>query len=231
MPTKPGTYATFKTTQGNIVVELFEKDAPQTVANFIGLAEGTREWNSRSKKGAKLYDGTIFHRVIPNFMIQGGDPEGTGMGGPGYKFADETKGSPHGFQKPGKLAMANAGPNTNGSQFFITVTDTSWLTGKHTIFGEVVEGYDIVEKISHVPTASQDKPRTPVVLESVTIERVGEVPFINRRHSERAARRIPVVVVSKLKGLLTERAFRIFCPKCHLTPVIRQLESGSVGTR
>jgi cyclophilin family peptidyl-prolyl cis-trans isomerase len=120
MPTKPGTYATFKTSEGTIVVELFEKDAPQTVANFIGLAEGTKEWNSRSKKGAKLYDGTIFHRVIPNFMIQGGDPEGSGMGGPGYKFADETKGSPHGFQKPGKLAMANAGPNTNGSQFFIS---------------------------------------------------------------------------------------------------------------
>ena len=108
MPTKPGTYATFKTSEGTIVVELFEKDAPQTVANFIGLAEGTKEWNSRSKKGDKLYDGSIFHRVIPNFMIQGGDPEGTGMGGPGYKFADETKGSPHGFQKPGKLAMANA---------------------------------------------------------------------------------------------------------------------------
>ena len=105
-------------------------------------------------------------------MIQGGDPEGTGMGGPGYKFADETKGSKHGFQQPGKLAMANAGPNTNGSQFFITVTDTSWLTGKHTIFGEVVEGYDIAEKISKVPTASQDKPKTPVVLESVTINRI-----------------------------------------------------------
>jgi peptidyl-prolyl cis-trans isomerase A (cyclophilin A) len=105
-------------------------------------------------------------------MIQGGDPEGTGMGGPGYKFADETKGSPHHFQKSGKLAMANAGPNTNGSQFFITVTDTSWLTGKHTIFGEVVEGYDIVEKIATVPTASQDRPRTAVVLESVTIERI-----------------------------------------------------------
>ena len=166
-----GTYAIFETSQGNIVCKLFEKEAPKTVENFIGLAEGTKEWNSRSKKGDKLYDGTIFHRVIPNFMIQGGDPESTGMGGPGYKFADETKGSPHGFQKPGKLAMANAGPNTNGSQFFITVADTNWLTGKHTIFGEVVEGYDIVEKISKVPTAAQDKPRTPVVLESVTIEK------------------------------------------------------------
>ncbi len=172
MPTKPGTYATFKTSEGTVVCELFEKDAPETVANFIGLAEGTKEWNSRSKKGAKLYDGTIFHRVIPQFMIQGGDPEGTGMGGPGYKFADETKGSKHGFQQPGKLAMANAGPNTNGSQFFITVTDTSWLTGKHTIFGEVVEGYDIVEKISKVSRDGMDRPKTPVVLESVTIERI-----------------------------------------------------------
>ena len=122
MPTKPGTYATFKTSEGTVVCELFEKDAPETVANFIGLAEGTKDWNSRSKKGAKLYDGTIFHRVIPQFMIQGGDPEGTGMGGPGYKFADETRGSRHGFQEKGKLAMANSGPNTNGSQFFITVS-------------------------------------------------------------------------------------------------------------
>ena len=163
--------ATFNTSEGKIVCKLFDKEAPQTVENFIGLAEGSKKWESRSKKGDKLYDGTIFHRVIPNFMIQGGDPEGTGMGGPGYKFADETKGSPHEFRAPGKLAMANAGPNTNGSQFFITVTDTSWLTGKHTIFGEVTEGYDIVEKISKVPTGSQDKPKTPVVLESVTIER------------------------------------------------------------
>ncbi len=165
MPTKPGTYATFKTTEGTIVCELFEKDAPETVANFIGLAEGTKDWNSRSKKGAKLYDGTIFHRVIPQFMIQGGDPEGTGMGGPGYKFADETKGSKHGFQEKGKLAMANAGPNTNGSQFFITVADTSWLTGKHTIFGEVVEGYDIVRKNlqsqprRHGPPQNPSRPR------------------------------------------------------------------------
>ena len=172
MPTKPGTYATFKTTEGTIVCELFEADAPLTVANFIGLAEGSKEWSSRSKKGDKLYDGTVFHRVIPNFMIQGGDPEGNGMGGPGYKFADETRGSRHGFQEKGKLAMANSGPNTNGSQFFITVADTSWLTGKHTIFGEVVEGYDIVEKISKVGRDGMDRPKTPVVLESVAIERV-----------------------------------------------------------
>ena len=172
MPNKPGTYATFKTSEGTIVCELFEADAPETVKNFISLADGSKEWNSRSKKGSKLYDGTVFHRVIPSFMIQGGDPEGTGMGGPGYKFADETKGSKHGFNQKGKLAMANSGPNTNGSQFFITVADTSWLTGKHTIFGEVVEGYDVVEKISKVSRDSQDRPKTPVTLESVTIERV-----------------------------------------------------------
>ena len=165
------TTAIFKTSEGTFKARLFEQEAPETVKNFIGLAEGTKEWNSRSKKGDKLYDGTIFHRVIPNFMIQAGDPEGTGMGGPGYKFADETKGSPHHFKTPGKLAMANAGPNTNGSQFFVTVTDTSWLTGKHTIFGEITEGYDIVEKISKVPTGAGDKPRKDVVLESVTIER------------------------------------------------------------
>jgi peptidyl-prolyl cis-trans isomerase A (cyclophilin A) len=163
--------ATFDTTEGKIVCKLFEAEAPETVKNFVGLAEGTKEWNSHSKKGPKLYDGTIFHRVIPEFMIQGGDPEGSGMGGPGYKFADETKGSSLNFKKPGMLAMANSGPNTNGSQFFITVTDTSWLTGKHTIFGEVIEGYDIVEKISRVPRGGMDQPKTPVVLNSVTIAR------------------------------------------------------------
>ncbi|WP_263418802.1 peptidylprolyl isomerase [Terriglobus albidus] len=168
----PGTYAVFNTSEGTFVCVLFEKDAPQTVANFIGLAEGTKDWNSPSKKGAKLYDGTIFHRVIPDFMIQGGDPEGSGMGGPGYRFADETKGSPHGFQEKGKLAMANAGPNTNGSQFFVTVAPTTWLTGRHTIFGEVVEGYDVVEKISKVATAAMDRPKKDVKIESLVIERV-----------------------------------------------------------
>jgi peptidyl-prolyl cis-trans isomerase A (cyclophilin A) len=145
------------------------------VKNFIELAEGAREWThptTRVKSSDKLYDGTIFHRVIPDFMIQGGDPAGNGMGGPGYRFADETKGSPHKFDKHGKLAMANSGPNTNGSQFFITVATTDWLTGKHTIFGEVVEGMDIVKKISLVSRNSLDKPHKPVVLESVVIERV-----------------------------------------------------------
>ena len=174
MTRQPGTYATFETSQGTIVCRLFEKDAPVTVKNFIELAEGTREWThprTRQKSKANLYDGTIFHRVIPDFMIQGGDPEGTGMGGPGYKFEDETKGSPHKFDKSGKLAMANAGPNTNGSQFFITVAPTPWLTGNHTIFGEVVEGQDIADKITAVPRNRQDRPLQDVVLKSVKIER------------------------------------------------------------
>lgn len=175
MAQAPGTYAHFNTTEGKITVRLFETDAPVTVKNFIELAEGAKEWThpgTRAKSKDKLFDGTIFHRVIPDFMIQGGDPTGTGMGGPGYRFQDETKGSPHKFDKPGKLAMANSGPNTNGCQFFITVAATPWLTGNHTIFGEVVEGQDIANKISKVPRGAQDKPNTPVVLESVTIERV-----------------------------------------------------------
>jgi peptidyl-prolyl cis-trans isomerase A (cyclophilin A) len=175
MTRTPGTYAVFETSEGNIVCRLFEKDAPKTVANFVELAEGTREWthpSTRKKSKDRLYDGTIFHRVIPEFMIQGGDPQGTGMGGPGYQFEDETKGSPHKLDKAGKLAMANAGPNTNGSQFFITVAPTTWLTGKHTIFGEVVEGQDVVTKISEVPRGRNDRPNKDVVLKKVTIERV-----------------------------------------------------------
>src|SRR3954467_7749269 len=172
MARTPGLYANFDTTEGKIVVRLFEQEAPKTVKNFVDLAEGKREWThpgTRKKSSDPLYNGTVFHRVIPNFMIQGGDPMGSGFGGPGYRFEDETKGSPHSFDKPGKLAMANSGPGTNGCQFFITVAATQWLTGNHTIFGEVVEGQEIADKISKVPTAAQDKPRTPVVLESVTI--------------------------------------------------------------
>jgi peptidyl-prolyl cis-trans isomerase A (cyclophilin A) len=156
------------------VCRLFDKEAPKTVANFVELAEGKREWThpvSHKKSTDRLYDGTIFHRVIPDFMIQGGDPAGNGMGGPGYQFEDETKGSPHKFDKPGKLAMANAGPNTNGSQFFITVAPTTWLTGKHTIFGEVVEGQDVVNKITSVPRNRQDRPMKDVTLKAVNIER------------------------------------------------------------
>ena len=170
-----GTYAVFNTTEGKITVKLFEAVAPKTVANFIALAEGGKEWThptTRAKSTGKLYDGTIFHRVIPDFMIQGGDPTGTGMGGPGYTFKDETSGSPHKFDTPGKLAMANSGPGTNGCQFFITIAPTTWLTGKHTIFGEVVEGQNIVNKISLVARNGQDKPHKPVVVESVVIDRV-----------------------------------------------------------
>jgi len=174
MTRTPGIYAVFETTEGNIVCRLFEKDAPKTVANFIDLSEGKREWThptTRKKTSDPLYAGTIFHRVIPNFMIQGGDPMGTGFGGPGYQFEDETKGSPHKFDKSGKLAMANSGPNTNGSQFFITVAPTDWLTGKHTIFGEVVEGYDVVEKISKVARNRQDRPNSDVKINALRIER------------------------------------------------------------
>ena len=137
MTRTPGTYAVLETSEGDIVIRLFEKDAPKTVANFVELAEGKREWThpaTRKKTKDPLYHGTIFHRVIPAFMIQGGDPQGTGFGGPGYQFEDETKGSPHKFDKPGKLAMANAGPNTNGSQFFITVANTDWLTDRYYLF-------------------------------------------------------------------------------------------------
>ena len=171
----PGTYAVFSTTEGKITVRLFESEAPITVKNFIELAEGAKEWThptTHKKSNDKLFDGTIFHRVIPDFMIQGGDPTGTGMGGPGYRFGDETKGSPHKFDTPGKLAMANSGPGTNGCQFFITVAATPWLTGNHTIFGEVVEGQDIADKITKLPRNRQDKPNNDVVLKSVTIERV-----------------------------------------------------------
>jgi len=175
MARQAGTYATFDTTMGMIVCRLFEKEAPNTVKNFTDLAQGKRDWsdNISGKKGpGPLYNGTIFHRVIPDFMVQGGDPSGTGMGGPGYKFADETKGSPHKFDKPGKLAMANAGPNTNGSQFFITVAATPWLTGNHTIFGEVVEGQDVVNAITKVKRNSQDRPAQDIKLNSISVDTV-----------------------------------------------------------
>src|SRR5207237_4907151 len=175
MPRQPGTYAIFNTSEGTVVCRLFEKEAPKTVANFVELAEGERDWThpvSGKKSKDRLYDGTIFHRVISSFMIQGGDPAGTGFGGPGYQFEDETNGSPHKFDKPGKLAMANAGPNTNGSQFFITMAAPKWLTGHHTIFGEVVEGYEVAEKIVNVPKGRQDRPVKDVVVKTVVIERL-----------------------------------------------------------
>jgi peptidyl-prolyl cis-trans isomerase A (cyclophilin A) len=163
--------ATLRTNQGDIVLRLFPDHAPKTVRNFVELAEGSRDWTdprTSSPSTDKLYDGTIFHRVIPGFMIQGGDPLGTGTGGPGYKFGDEFHPDLT-FNRPYLLAMANAGPGTNGSQFFITTVPTPWLTGKHTIFGEVLEGSDIVDKISNVRTDSGDRPATDVVIESVEI--------------------------------------------------------------
>ena len=176
-PAKKGggkVYAHFTTSLGKFTVELFEKDAPKTVANFVGLADGTKEWTD-PKTGAKVkkpfYNGLIFHRVIPDFMIQGGDPLGTGSGDPGYKFADEF-GSGRKMDKAGVLAMANAGPNTNGSQFFITLKETNYLNGKHTVFGEVTEGMDTIRKIGETKTTKPgDRPVTPVVIQSVTIER------------------------------------------------------------
>ena len=163
--------ATLRTNQGDIVLRLFPDNAPKTVRNFVELSQGTREWTDpRTSQPSKdrLYDGTIFHRVIPGFMIQGGDPLGTGTGGPGYKFGDECHPDLT-FNRPYLLAMANAGPGTNGSQFFITTVPTPWLTGKHTIFGEVVQGSDIVDKISNVQTDSRDRPANDVVIESVEI--------------------------------------------------------------
>ncbi|RCV49150.1 peptidylprolyl isomerase [Marinitenerispora sediminis] len=166
-------FARLNTNKGAIVVKLFPTEAPETVENFVGLAEGTKQWvDPRTGKpsSAKLYDGTIFHRVIKGFMLQGGDPLGNGRGGPGYSFKDEFHPSLR-FDRPYLLAMANAGANTNGSQFFITVGATDWLNDKHTIFGEVTEGREVVDAISQVATNPSDRPLEDVVIESVTIER------------------------------------------------------------
>jgi peptidyl-prolyl cis-trans isomerase A (cyclophilin A) len=168
-----GTYAIFETSLGNIVCRLFEKEAPKTVENFIGLAEGTKEFRdpiSGKKEKRAYYDGLTFHRVIPQFMIQGGCPQGDGRGGPGYTFGDEFHPSLR-HNKPGKLSMANAGPNTNGSQFFITVAPTTHLDNRHSIFGEVVEGQDVAVKISETSRDGMDRPRVPVTMK-VRIERV-----------------------------------------------------------
>jgi peptidyl-prolyl cis-trans isomerase A (cyclophilin A) len=165
--------ATLHTSLGDIVIELFPNHAPKTVENFVGLATGAKEWTdprTGKKSTEKLYDGTIFHRVIAGFMLQGGDPLGQGFGGPGYQFADEFHGELQ-FDRPYILAMANSGPGTNGSQFFITVAPTTWLNRKHTIFGEVKDAPSqaVVDKIGSTPTGAQDKPVTPVVINSVTI--------------------------------------------------------------
>jgi peptidyl-prolyl cis-trans isomerase A (cyclophilin A) len=175
--TNPTHIATLRTTLGEIKVDLFARHAPETVANFVGLADGSKSWvdaeTGDKKEGVALYDGVIFHRVIPGFMIQGGDPEGTGRGGPGYNFGDEINDDLT-FEDPYKLAMANAGPGTNGSQFFITVAPTQWLHGKHTVFGEVTDedSKAVVDKIAGVPTGAQDRPLEPVMIIGIDIQKV-----------------------------------------------------------
>ena len=166
-------YATLKTNHGDIEVKLFPDHAPKTVANFTELAEGKREWvdpRSGQKSSDRLYDGTIFHRVISGFMIQGGDPLGTGTGGPGYRFADEFHPELQ-FDRPYLLAMANAGPGTNGSQFFITVSPTPHLNRRHTIFGEVADAESrvVVDAIANTRTDRSDRPVNPVVIQRVDV--------------------------------------------------------------
>jgi peptidyl-prolyl cis-trans isomerase A (cyclophilin A) len=173
-PEKKGPlYATLKTSMGDIVVQLFEDKAPKTVANFVGLASGSKEWTD-PKTGEKvkrpLYNGTIFHRVIPGFMIQGGDPLGNGTGGPGYRFEDEFHPDLR-HTKGGILSMANAGPNTNGSQFFITLAPTLHLDNKHSVFGEVVKGQEVLLAIGNSPRDARDRPIKDVVLKDVVISR------------------------------------------------------------
>ncbi len=167
------TFAKFSTSEGDFKARLFDDKAPKTVANFVGLAEGTKEFTdpkSRAKVTRPFYNGLIFHRVIDGFMIQGGCPLGTGTGGPGYQFADEFgPGLRH--DREGLLSMANAGPNTNGSQFFITLAPTGWLDNKHAIFGEVIEGLDVVRRIGKTKTVASDRPAKDIVVNSVSIER------------------------------------------------------------
>jgi peptidyl-prolyl cis-trans isomerase A (cyclophilin A) len=170
----PGTYAHFVTSEGNFTIRLFAAEAPSTVENFVGLIEGTKEWTdpkTNQKVKRPFYDGLTFHRVIDGFMIQGGCPLGTGTGGPGYRFADEFNPKAR-HSKEGILSMANAGPNTNGSQFFITLGPTPHLDNRHSVFGEVSEGMDVVRKIGKVKTGGGDKPAKPVTIQSVKVERV-----------------------------------------------------------
>jgi peptidyl-prolyl cis-trans isomerase A (cyclophilin A) len=166
--------AHFTTSEGNFSIQLFDDLAPKTVANFTGLADGSKEWTdprTGKKSNAPYYNGTIFHRVIDGFMIQGGDPLGQGTGGPGYKFADEFHPKAK-HTKAGVLSMANAGPNTNGGQFFITLDATPWLDNKHSVFGEVVSGMDVIRKIGSTKTSKPgDRPVKPISIQSVTIER------------------------------------------------------------
>jgi peptidyl-prolyl cis-trans isomerase A (cyclophilin A) len=169
----PGTYAQFVTSEGNFTVRLFDQEAPKTVENFVGLAEGTKQWTDprTSQKVAKpYYDGVIFHRVIDGFMIQSGDPLGQGIGGPGYNFNDEFHPKLR-HNKAGILSMANRGPNTNGGQFFITLGPTPHLDDRHSVFGEVTEGMDVVRKIGGTKTGAQDRPVNPIVIQTIKIER------------------------------------------------------------
>jgi len=162
--------ATFVTSEGNFTCKLFADECPITVGNFVGLATGKTPWTTPegAPSDKPLYDNTKFHRIIPKFMIQGGDPAGNGTGGPGYRFADEIHPDLK-HDKPGILSMANAGPNTNGSQFFITEIPTPWLDGRHAVFGEVIDGMDVVLRIAHAPTGPQDRPKTDIVLQRVEI--------------------------------------------------------------
>ncbi|MCL2011319.1 MAG: peptidylprolyl isomerase [Cystobacterineae bacterium] len=171
-------YVHMKTSMGNIVLRLFSKDAPKTVENFVGLASGEKEWTNPATgkdENKPLYTGTVFHRVIPGFMIQGGDPLGQGTGGPGYRFEDEFQ-SGRKFDKPGLLAMANAGPNTNGSQFFITVVPTPHLNNRHTIFGEVVKGMDVVQKIVNAPRNKMDRPNEEIRIIEIKLSQTPNPP-------------------------------------------------------
>jgi peptidyl-prolyl cis-trans isomerase A (cyclophilin A) len=167
-------HAEFATTEGSFTIRLFDQEVPDTVANFVGLAEGTKEWThpgtQQKMTNTPFYDGIIFHRVIAGFMIQGGDPLGQGIGGPGYKFKDEFHPSLR-HSKAGILSMANAGPNTNGSQFFITLGPTPHLDNRHAVFGEVTEGMEVVRRIGSTPTGRQDRPVKDVVINSVKITR------------------------------------------------------------
>ncbi|WP_354508631.1 peptidylprolyl isomerase [Moheibacter stercoris] len=169
---KDGLYAQMETSKGNMTIELFEEEAPLTVANFVGLAEGTKE-NKAKPLGTPFYDGIIFHRVIKDFMIQGGDPDGKGTGGPGYDFEDEFF-SDKKHDKKGILSMANAGPGTNGSQFFITEVATPWLDGRHTVFGQVIDGLDVIDAIVSVEKGAQDRPKEDIVMNKVSIIKKGD---------------------------------------------------------
>ncbi|MPZ18176.1 MAG: peptidylprolyl isomerase [Luteitalea sp.] len=174
MELEPGVYAHVSTTEGSFTVRLFEREAPKTVANFVGLAEGTKQWTDLANGAGvtrPFYDGLIFHRIIDSFMIQGGDPRGDGTGGPGYEFGDEFHASLR-HDKLGILSMANAGPNTNGSQFFITLAPTPHLDNRHSVFGEVVSGLDVIKQIGAAATDRRDRPVKDITIEGVAIERV-----------------------------------------------------------